>query len=92
LYEGGRVGILIQITDENGGITIVPESHLHLLPETVKDCIKPIVNPVPQRTIGLVFRKDYVHERMMNIVVKAIKTVVPSEFLDGVIRADYLRL
>ena len=92
LYEGGRVGILIQITDENGGITIVPESHLHLLPETVKDRIKPIVNPEPQRTIGLVFRKDYVHERMMNIVVKAVKTIVPSEFLDGVIRADYLRL
>ena len=92
LYEGGRVGILIQIVNENGGITIVPESHLHLLPESVKDNIKPIVSPEPQRTIGLVFRKDYVHERMMNIVVKAIKTVVPSEFLDGVIRADYLRL
>ncbi len=29
---------------------------------------------------------------MMNIVVKAIKMIVPSEFLDGVIRADYLRL
>ena len=92
LYEGGRVGILIQITDENGGITVVPESHLHLLPETVKDRIRPIVNPEPQRTIGLAFRKDYVHERMMNIVVKAIKTMVPSEFLDGVIRVDYLRL
>ena len=92
LFEGGRVGILIQIVNENGGITIVPESHLHLLPETVKDRIRPIVNPEPQRTIGLVFRKDYVHERMMNIVVKAIKTLVPSEFLDGVIRADYLRL
>ena len=92
LFEGGRVGILIQIVNENGGITIVPESHLHLLPETAKDRIKPIVNPVPQRTIGMVFRKDYVHERMMNIVVKAIKTLVPSEFLDGVIRADYLRL
>ena len=92
LFEGGRVGILIQIVNENGGITIVPESHLHLLPETVKDRIKPIVNPEPQRTIGLAFRKDYVHERMMNIVVKAIKTLVPSEFLDGVIRADYLRL
>ena len=92
LYEGGRVGILIQIVNENGGITIVPESHLHLLPETVKDRIRPIVNPEPQRTIGLAFRKDYVHERMMNIVIKAIKTMVPSEFLDGVIRADYLRL
>lgn len=92
LFEGGRVGILIQIVNENGGITIVPESHLHLLPESVKGCIKPIINPEPQRTIGLAFRKDYVHERMMNIVIKAIKTLVPPEFLDSVIRVDYLRL
>ena len=92
LFEGGRVGILIQIVNENGGITIVPELHLHLFPESVKGCIKPIVNPEPQRTIGLAFRKDYVHERMMNIVIKAIKTLVPPEFLDSVIRVDYLRL
>ena len=92
LYEGGRVGILIQIANENGGLTVVPESHLHLLSESVQRCIKPIVNPEPERVIGLAFRKDYVHERMMNIVVKAIKTMVPSEMIDGMIRTDYLRL
>lgn len=92
LYEGGRVGILIQIANENGGLTVVPESHLHLLSESVRNCIKPIVNPEPERTIGLAFRKDYVHERMMNIVVKAIKTLVPAEMIDGMIRTDYLRL
>jgi hypothetical protein len=92
LYEGGRVGILIQIANENGGITVVPGSHLHLMPESIRSCIKPIVNPVPERTIGLAFRKDYVHERMMNIVVKAIKTMVPAEMIDGMIRTDYLRL
>ena len=92
LYEGGRVGILIQIANENGGLTVVPESHLHLLPESERNCIKPIVNPEPERTIGLAFRKDYVHERMMNVVVKAIKTLVPAEMIDGMIRTDYLRL
>ena len=92
LYEGGRVGILIQIANENGGLTVVPESHLHLLSESVRSCIKPIINPEPERTIGLAFRKDYVHERMMNIVVKAIKTLVPVEMIDGMIRTDYLRL
>ena len=92
LYEGGRVGILIQIANENGGITIVPESHLHLMPENEKGCIRPIVNPTPERTIGLAFRKDYVHERMMNIVIKAIKILVPAEMIDGMIRTDYLKL
>ena len=60
LYEGGRVGILIQIANENGGLTVVPESHLHLLSESVRSCIKPIINPEPERVIGLAFRKDYV--------------------------------
>ena len=92
LYEGGRVGILIQIANENGGLTVVPESHLHLLSESVRSCIKPIINPEPERVIGLAFRKDYVHERMMNIVVKAVKTMVPAGMIDGMIRTDYLRL
>ena len=86
------MGILIQIANENGGLTVVPESHLHLLSESVRQCIKPIVNPEPERVIGLAVRKDYVHERMMNIVVKAIKTMVPAEMIDGMIRTDYLRL
>ena len=92
MYEGGRVIILIQIVNENGGITIVPETHAKLMSEAVRANLRPIVNPEPQRTIGLAFRKDFIHERMMNIVVKAIKTLIPSEMLDGMIRTDYLRL
>ena len=92
MYEGGRVSILIQIANENGGITIVPESHARLFGAAERACLKPIVNPEPKRVICLAFRKDFIHERMMNIVIKAIKTMVPSEFLDGVIRTDYLRL
>ena len=92
MYEGGRVSILIQIANENGGITIVPESHARLFGSEERACLKPIVNPEPKRVICLAFRKDFIHERMMNIVIKAIKTMVPSEFLDGVIRTDYLRL
>ena len=92
MYEGGRVSILIQIANENGGITIVPESHARLFGAAERTCLKPIVNPEPKRVICLAFRKDFIHERMMNIVIKAIKTMVPSEFLDGVIRTDYLRL
>ena len=73
VYEGGRVVILIQIVNENGGITIVPETHAALMSEELRANLRPIVNPEPKRTIGLAFRKDFIHERMMNIVVKAIK-------------------
>lgn len=92
MYEGGRVGILIQITNENGGITIVPETHINLLTEPMRACLKPIVNPEPKRTICLAFRKDYIHEQIMNIVVKSIKTIIPYELWDDMIRAEHLRL
>ena len=92
MYEGGRVGILIQITNENGGITIIPETHINLLTEPMRACLKPIVNPEPKRTICLAFRKDYIHEQIMNIVVKSIKTIIPYELWDDMIRAEHLRL
>lgn len=92
MYEGGRVGILIQITNENGGITIIPETHINLLTEPMRACLKPIVNPEPKRTICLSFRKDYIHEQIMNIVVKSIKTIIPYELWDETIKKDYLKL
>lgn len=92
MYEGGRVGILIQIANENGGITIIPETHIKFLSEPMKACLRPIVNPEPIRTICLAFRKDYIHEQIMNIVVKSIKSVIPYKLWDDIIKAERLRL
>ena len=92
MYEGGRVGVLIQIANENGGVTIIPETHIGFLSESMRKCLKPIVNPEPKRTICLAFRKDYIHERMMNIVVKTIKNIIPYEMWDDMIKTEYLKL
>lgn len=92
LYEGGRVGILIQIVNDNGGITIVPETHLRFLSEDMKKQMYSIVDPVPCRVISLVFRKDYIHEKLMNIVVKAVKTCVPAELYEHAVKTDFVKL
>ena len=36
MYEGGRVGTLIKITNDIGGFTIVPELHIPLIMEIQK--------------------------------------------------------
>jgi len=92
MYEGGRVGILLQIANESGGITIIPETHIKFLSESMRQRLKPIVNPIPKRTICLVIRKDYIHEQIMNIVIRSIKTIIPYELWDNVIMSEYLRL
>ncbi len=91
-YEGGRVGTLIQVVNNVGGITIVPETHTNLIMYSHQRCLRPIVNPVPSRTISLIIRRDYIHEAMLNAVVDAIKRIIPGVMLENGIRGSHLKL
>ena len=92
LFEGGRVGILIQVVNDNGGITIIPETHTDLIMYSQQNCLRPIIDPVPSRTISLAIRSDYIHEAKLNAVVDAIKHIIPGTLLDSVIRKERLVL
>ncbi|MBR7005016.1 MAG: hypothetical protein IKI00_08640 [Bacteroidales bacterium] len=91
-FEGGRVGILIQVVNDNGGFTIIPETHKGLIMYSQQKCLRPIVDPVPTRTISLAIRKDYIHEAKMNAIVEAIKSIIPVNLLDNAIRKGPLSL
>lgn len=91
-FEGGRVGILIQVVNDNGGITIVPETHTNLIMFSQQKCLRPIVDPTPQRTISLVVRADFIHEAKLNAVVDAVRHIIPGELLETAIRRGHLTL
>ena len=91
-YEGGRVGLLIQIINENGGIGIIPETHVRLILHSQQANVRPIIDPVPSRTISLVIRRDFIHERMLNVVIDAVRTVIPPNMLETVIQSGELKL
>jgi LysR family hydrogen peroxide-inducible transcriptional activator len=91
-FEGGRVGTLIQVVNDNGGLTIIPETHSKLIMFSQQECLRPIVDPVPSRTISLVVRADYIHEAKLNAVVDAVKRIIPGHMLDNVIRQGHLTL
>ncbi len=91
-FEGGRVGILIQVVNDNGGITIIPETHSGFILYSQQHCLRPIVDPVPGRTISLVIRSDFIHEAKLNAVVDAIKQIIPGRMLDNVLRKGPLTL
>jgi len=91
-FEGGRVGILIQVVNDNGGITIIPETHTDLIMYSQQRCLRPIVDPVPSRTISLAVRNDYIHEAKLNALAEAIRHIIPGVLLDSVIRKGRLIL
>ena len=91
-FEGGRVGILIQVVNDNGGLTVIPETHTSLIMFSQQKCLRPIVDPAPSRTISLVLRRDYIHEAKLNAVVEAIRRIIPGTMLENVIRKERLVL
>ena len=91
-FEGGRVGILIQVVNENGGLTIIPETHTGFILYSQQRCLRPIVDPVPQRTISLVVRTDFIHEAKLNAVLAAIRQMIPGTLLEDLVRKGPLTL
>jgi len=85
-FEGGRVGTLIQIVNENGGMTLIPETHINLILYNYQKKLRPIEGPGQGRTIVLAIRKDFIHEGMLNAVIDAIRTIIPVGLLDPMIK------
>lgn len=81
IYEAGSIETLVKIVDENGGYTIIPELHVPLLRRCQQSHIHHLHNPEPTREIAFVVRRDYVRERLLNILTDAIKAIIPSHMI-----------
>lgn len=81
-YESGSLITLIQIVDENGGFTILPELHYPLLSAARRQHIRLLTDPTPTRQVSLFIRHDYVRESIVNIIADTIKTIIPAKMLD----------
>lgn len=81
VYEAGSIETLLKIVDENGGYSIIPELHIPLLCEEQKKNVRPLQNPEPARIIAFIIRQDFVRERMLNILLDAVKSIVPRDMI-----------
>lgn len=81
-YEAGSIDTLIQIVDQNDGITVIPEMAVASLSESQKKNVRPFKNVTPVREISLITRKDYLRERIVEIIVDEVKAAVPRSLQD----------
>lgn len=81
VYRAGSTTTLVRIVDENGGYTIIPGLHIPLLSAEQLPHVRPLTNPVPSREVSLVIRRDYVQERMLNVVAGILKQFLPEEMI-----------
>lgn len=80
-YEAGSVETLIKIVDENGGYAIIPELHVPLLRKCQQKNVRTLANPEPTREMAFVVHRNFVRERLLNILADAIKSVIPSSMV-----------
>ena len=92
IYEAGSIETLVRIVDENGGYTIIPELHVPLLKDSQKAHIRPILNPIPSRDVSLVIRKDFVRERLLNILAQSVCNVIPEYMINARLRKFGIKL
>ncbi|MCT4599793.1 MAG: hydrogen peroxide-inducible genes activator [Marinifilaceae bacterium] len=82
IYEAGSINTLINIVDNNGGFTVIPELHINLLSDSQKNYIRDIINPEPVREISIIIRNDFVREKILNVIINIIKEIIPEHMLN----------
>jgi LysR family hydrogen peroxide-inducible transcriptional activator len=81
-YEAGSIDTLINIVDQNEGLTVIPEMALANMSESQKKNVRPFKNSTPVREVSLITRKEFFRERLLNIIIDEVKTVVPRSLQD----------
>lgn len=72
-YEAGSINTLINIVDNNSGLTIIPEMAIEELTEKQKRNIRPLKGISPVREISLVTRREFLRERVLDIIMSEVK-------------------
>lgn len=81
-YEAGSINTLINIVDNNSGLTIIPQMAIDELSEKQKLNVRAFKDISPVREISLITRKDFLRERVLKILAEEIKKSVPPALSD----------
>lgn len=71
------------LVDENGGYAIIPELHVPLLRKCQQANVRTLTDPEPVREIAFVVHRNFVRERMLNLLADAIRTIIPPAMING---------
>lgn len=81
IYHAGSVDTLVRIVDNNGGFAIIPEFHIDLLRDYQTQNVRTINTPIITREVALIFRNDFIKEKLLNIVAECIRKIIPDRMI-----------
>ena len=78
-YEAGSIETLVNLVDNNYGVTVIPELAAGKLSKEQSDRLRYFKDPEPVREISIVTHYEYVKERLIRTLKDSILTVIPKE-------------
>jgi len=80
-FESGSLETLRLLVDEAGGMTLLPHLATRSLGEAAAQHLRPFSDPVPQRTVYLIYGRAYLKraliEAYVNVLLEAVTPLLP---------------
>jgi len=81
-FEAGSLETLMNIVDHEGGLTLVPELAKDTMSEKRKKNVKSFTNIKPLREVSLVYSRLFSKHKLINLLWREIREVIPTELQD----------
>ncbi|GHV34199.1 transcriptional regulator [Bacteroidia bacterium] len=81
-YESGSIETLLNIVDNNKGLTIIPEMNAMSLSEERQDNLRFFKNTTAVREISLIVSEQYIRKKLLSSIIEMIKKTVPKSMQD----------
>ncbi len=91
-FEGNSFETLLNLTDQFGGYTLIPELYYQTLPAERKEKSLLFEKPYPVREISLVNYRSYAKKRSIEAVANQIKTVMNGQLITDKLRPKDLNI
>jgi len=78
-YEAGSIETLKNLVEKNFGVTIVPELATFNLTASQKKRLRYFKPPTPVREISIATHRQYVKEKLIEVLKETILAVMPEE-------------
>lgn len=81
-FEAGSLETLMNIIDREGGITLIPELAKDGMSNKRLNNVRSFTNMKPLREVSLVYSRHFAKHKLINLLWREIKEVIPKELQD----------
>ncbi len=78
-YRLGSMETFMRMVESGQGITFIPQLALDQLNTCQQELVRPFAIPTPTRLVSIIFKKDFIRHKLLEVLKEAIQNAVPEK-------------